>query len=372
MMKKPNMRGFVMGYAQMIGKTKKPKASEESTDLKKSAKGTVGMVVTKRTEVIKEQPKEEFQLVEKAHRLYLHNPSRLLVRCVGEKYKAVGYLPEHSNTADILDFHQVRVAIEHRFEVGQEEFPKFNTMEDLKNYDTRYKFSHAFRFNLAAGMNVDTMYGIKGSKVFFQDGSSDALNTYIAGSKALALFLDELKAVGIFTLKECDDADKKRMYNFKPNDTDVFILNSDKDTRTKLGDIDVVKSTAKNIADLLQNRFDIPPCQIAVDANGNFILTAHCLYSILNGEYYIHPQFGDLVLSGTYLRTIEFVKSKVKRNDFPNSQQYRYEQIIGTKVRKIQERIEKYATRGFKPIGLDIVGTNVAAMLHVTYYKREY
>lgn len=109
------------------------------------------------------------------------------------------------------------------------------------------------------------------------------------------------------------------MKEFTPNDTDIFILNCKKESRTKYHDMDVVHKTSKTIEEFLQH-VDLPPSQVVytmINQQAVFYTTYHCLYSLLTGKYFL-PE---------YLETADVLRKDTHINFW--------------------KRVDKYQRRGF-------------------------
>ena len=74
--------------------------------------------------------------------------------------------------------------------------------------------------------------------------------------------------------------------SFTANDTDIFIMNSNIQTRVQLGNIDFVYTRDKTPGDVISH-FDLPCCRAATNAKFEFWISSHCLYALMKGIYYM-------------------------------------------------------------------------------------
>ncbi len=191
----------------------------------------------------------------------------------------------------------------------------------------------------------------------------DTEEVWMAGSKPLESFVRLLGAY----LKT------KLTYDIKASDTDIFFLNSDKDCRMQFDKVDIIKSTKKNVEDLITS-FDLPPCQIAINCKDEVVLTDHCLYAILTGRYYIHykldqvcslfnPSGSEQVSDPTFESVLTFVKETLG-----SSAGHVTDNVIRTKLKKLAYRIMKYKSRGFQSIPVNFIPTKLISVLALSYY----
>lgn len=350
MMKLPHMKRIIMGYP----KAKRREDCEE--------------VVTTVT---------NFTLLQKygSSSIFLHIPTKLVLQSTGDRHKACGYVLPGTSDAQLLDAEHAKLALDHGFLVDSNliHLPDIHSLEQLTDPKVVKNFIDSFDVLIKSDLTVDKVYYIKSCTETPSHGDvskNDRTNTYIAGSKALHTLRDQLMTLKIPIIKS-DDGCKKSFEQFKANDTDIFILNADSDSRVMVLDVDIIKSTAKNISELIKDKFDIPPCQVAIDYKGDFIMTSHCLYSILTGYYYLHPIFTLPDISTYMTKATKFVKSKVLQSSLPVGLCDRYNSVIENKLRKLHKRIAKYRDRGFASIPDDGITTNVVLMLRLDHYNRE-
>lgn len=156
-------------------------------------------------------------------------------------------------------------------------------------------------------------------------------SNYIGGSTAINKFIGLLKAAqeGAYERGLRGAGLHLDIVNeFKRNDIDIFILNAEKDTRTKYDGIDVVHKTASTINEFLAN-VDLPVSQIIytmIDGQPVFWITYHCLYTILTSKYYL-PSY---LLNKN--RFIEF---------------WKWDSGVDELLEKFYNRVNKYEDRGF-------------------------
>ena len=370
MLKNPTLRDFIMEYA----KTHKPKI----VDVVPPPTTKVVSPVDLPTDLIDASASGTFKEFVACNGLkyYEHIPSRLVVK----QNVAIGFRSGSSNVINPLNPEKVQLAAVFGFRVIKE-LPAINRMGNLKAGLIK-EYVDLFDDRIRHNLSVHKIYRIEGTGAAIRDetaSKSDQENIYIAGSKALTTFRDQLyknsfegelkKAFG----QSVNLTRIKQFNEFKATDTDLFILNSEVENRMALLDVDVVKSKSKSIEKLLECSFDLPPCQIAIDYKGDFIMTAHCLYSIITVNYYMPPEFSYMPMaSDVPVSTIRFVKSHVKPEDLPLTLRSNYDTIIKNKLRKIRSRMKKYEKRGFYVLGYGMVDADVTSILRLDYYVNNF
>jgi len=175
-----------------------------------------------------------------------------------------------------------------------------------------------------------------------------AEKTYISGSFALEKFINYMK-----TKDEIKKYYHLDLCDIKHNDIDIFMLNSKEDHHFKMDKVDLVYTSKKTIQDVLNN-FDLPCVRVAIDYNGNFIVSSHCITAILTGVYFLP----SILCNNNFTNDIV--------NDLHSKLTGVNLSIIRCKLTKIFNRIEKYKKRGFDPI-YDIDITNHVIFNNETY-----
>lgn len=154
----------------------------------------------------------------------------------------------------------------------------------------------------------------------------------IAGSAALLAFINELKYNPKISTPVIEQ--------FISNDTDIFMLNSDRKLRYISGSTDIVHVTNKTVESLLLN-FDLPCCRVATNSNGDFWISEQCLYALYTKTYYL-PK---------YMENFEQYKNVVKNLDanmfFHGKNEYTKHCSIEFLYKRFVERTDKYKKRGF-------------------------
>lgn len=384
MLKNPVLKSFIMKYAE----THKSKvgAAVPIPPSTSTIKAVSPVKVTTSTQVptdLMDTSKDFKEFVAcNGLKYYEHVPSHLVVKRNGGMYNAVGYRCADSNIISPLNPGKVELATKYGFKVI-DELPDINFIGDLKA-DLLKRYVKIFDERTFSTLSVDKIYRIKGTTGTIQPSDiskSDRNNVYIAGSKALTTFRDQLKQNVTHPFDEerkkafgsvCEDRIRK-FNEFKATDTDVFILNSEVESRMVLLDVDVVRSKSKSIEDLLERNFDLPPCRIAIDHKGDFIMTAHCLYSIITVNYYMHPEFIHLSLSSDIPdSTVSLVRSKIKPSTSTRGLPSNFDTIMRGKLRNIQSRMMKYQKRGFVAWADGGIDAGVASVLHLDYYLSDF
>jgi hypothetical protein len=265
------------------------------------------------------------------------------------------------------------------------ELPDVRSIGDL-NAGLLKEYTSIFEERIGNGVSVRKIYYIRGipcERYTTAVAPRDII--YVAGSKALVTFREQASKMMIGGRYNFDEERSiafgesfnkgrikqiKQFNEFKAQDTDLFILKSNVESRMTICDVDVITSKATSISDLLENNFDLPPCQIAIDYKGDFIMTAHCLYSLISFNYFMHPKLSCLdCLCGVPDSTLTFVKDKIHKDKLPQHLQGCYDRLILGKLNKVQARIKKYKTRGFSPLPYDVVETSLIPVLHLNYYE---
>lgn len=248
---------------------------------------------------------------------YLHTPSNIIVTKKDGKWIATG-INVNGIGAPLDTCHKALVE-KHGFELDPKtvtspasiELPKSISCNFFESSESVTDFINIFKRRVDSDLSINMDYKItlgRGGTNLYDDAHTegfkkDAPNIYIAGSRALMLFHESL----------CRKMSLSKVFKWKSfvtGDTDIFVLNSDSDHHIKLFDVDIVKSTAKTVSELLNSRFDLPPCQIAVDYKGTFTLTAHCLYSLLTGKYYFHSSLIGISV-GDFSKAKPFIFGKI-------------------------------------------------------------
>ena len=208
--------------------------------------------------------------------------------------------------------------------------PKIETLDDIYN-----KQKEVIKY-VESNKDKDHIYFIKSKGryergTFMQGVFEVKSDFYIAGSAALNKF-NEIPCK------------KHRSYgkSFEPGDTDIFIVNSDRKFRSQFGSTDIVYTRDKTIEDLLLN-FDLPCCRVATNPNGDYWISAQCLYAILTGKYFL-PEY--LLSIGSFYPMIEKYPGeelkKESKEKIIKSAEYLHKRLL--------DRIEKYSKRGFTAV----------------------
>lgn len=238
--------------------------------------------------------------------------------------------------------------------------PEINSMDFFKDPKAVKEFIEAF------DARIQKIYRIKLDTPILHRllNTEDFEGVWMAGSKSLESFIKLLNHYLTTKVK----------YDIKANDTDIFFLNSDKDYRMQFEDVDIIKSTKKDVVELITS-FDLAPCQIAINCKNEVVLTAHCLYAILTGKYYLHTKINQLYICGAtggsmapehiVKDTLKFIEGKLgdEVSTLPSS-------TLKNKIKKIQFRIMKYVSRGFTPTSLDDMPTDLVAVFNIKYFTQ--
>ena len=213
---------------------------------------------------------------------------------------------------------------------GIHQIPKIETLDDIYN-----KQKEVVEY-VESNKDKDHIYFIKGKGryergTYMQGVFEVKSDFYIAGSAALNKFNEV----------PCKKY-RSHVKSFDPGDTDIFIVNSDRKFRSQFGSTDIVYTRDKTIEDLLLN-FDLPCCRIATNPNGDYWISAQCLYAILTGKYFLP---GYLLSFGTFYPMIgkypgEELKKESKEKII-KSAEYLHKRLL--------DRIEKYSKRGFTAV----------------------
>ena len=127
---------------------------------------------------------------------------------------------------------------------------------------------------------------------------------------------------------------KDKMNNWRPGDVDTFFLNMPQQFRQKLSFTDLVHVKAKTPEELLMN-FDLPCCRVAVNTRYDIWVSAHALYAVMTGKYYLP----------LYLKTKEGFSALLAQHKanpvLHEAEDFLYDRFTG--------RVDKYKTRGFTP-----------------------
>jgi hypothetical protein len=132
--------------------------------------------------------------------------------------------------------------------------------------------------------------------------------------------------------------------NWKPKDTDIFLLGSSSDNRFYKTDynLDIVHSTSKTCQDLIL-AFDLPCCRVAYDFNFTFYVSIQTLAAIFSGKMYLPKYFETELQFKQILDKHSTIKKDWEKNTFiPN---FYYNKL----AKRLQERIKKYRSRGYAP-----------------------
>jgi len=120
---------------------------------------------------------------------------------------------------------------------------------------------------------------------------------------------------------------------FKPGDTDIFFINSSEHYRFQTGNIDFVYTKIDSVENLLLN-FDLPCCRAGFNHEEAFYISAHCLYSILTGSYFL-PVFLD---------DKKAFKAIMKENGVDDGNNWHSSSYL---FERLHTRIATYQSRGF-------------------------
>lgn len=201
--------------------------------------------------------------------------------------------------------------------------------------------------------------------------NATSANVCIAGSYALYELLTKAIHPSVGALK-C---------NFEPSDIDIFILGEPGPYHKVFGHTDLVHCPEKTVEELLMN-FDLPVCRVATNSHLDYWISIQALNSIINRVYYM-PEYCRYLKSFTDF--IVKYREPVLNSDEPyyiggmpvdrlpaeiNHALHRIEKI---QFDRLQERIKKYASRGFNVIWIskEKVLPWVRQRFHYAVWKQE-
>lgn len=131
--------------------------------------------------------------------------------------------------------------------------------------------------------------------------------------------------------------------NWKPTDTDIFLLDSSKNSRFNVFgySIDIVHTTDKDPIELISN-FDLPCCRVAYDFNYTYYVSIQALAAIFSRKMYLPKYFETKYMFETILD-----KSSTVKKDYVDNQWIKswYNRLYN----RLSDRIKKYQSRGFAP-----------------------
>ena len=246
---------------------------------------------------------------------------------------------------------------------ANEEFPGIKTMEGIFECKTWDNVAEL------AKKGKDKLYVIPSLRdVFYAAPPSPGIVCCISGSYALRKLVNELI---MFDDGSNSDENCRQYYGrlsnltFKNGDIDTYLLNQKMNHHYKIDIVDHIYSTAKTIEELIMD-FDLPCNRVAIDAHGNYHVTAQCLYSIMHGKYFLPKEFLNLDRLKSKVKQDKNITNKLKENyeelcnyaksaeisagmdHLINAGPKEYiERLIDLKCRKSVERIKKYTDRGF-------------------------
>ena len=158
--------------------------------------------------------------------------------------------------------------------------------------------------------------------------------------------------------------------DWKANDTDLFLLNSGKHARGLKAGVDLVETPVATVGELLL-KFDLPCCRAAIDAvSGEMWISAQCIIAIHTGRYNLPSYVRDLrEFSNVVHHSIMLERARMLGGTSINLDQAF---IDGKHVHKFlwtrtQERIVKYASRGFEPNFIE-TSQLVVGLVHRFHY----
>ena len=127
---------------------------------------------------------------------------------------------------------------------------------------------------------------------------------------------------------------RETMREWRPSDVDTFFLGMPCQFRQKLAFTDLVHVKEKTPEELLMH-FDLPCCRVAINTRYDIWVSAHALYAVMTGKYYLP----------LYLKTKESFSSLLAQHKanpvLHDAESYLYERFTG--------RVDKYKKRGFTP-----------------------
>jgi hypothetical protein len=159
----------------------------------------------------------------------------------------------------------------------------------------------------------------------FAKGNYDN-TTCVAGSSALNRLLINLK----------------KMPKWMPNDSDIFMLGCDDNSRLNMGLLDFVHTKDKTPQELLL-RFDLPCCRVGYDLNMTWYVSIQAFASIFTGEMYLPSYCESELKMKSFVTEVSSIK-----NEYRHHSKEVFNAIYRNQYEKLSLRIAKYERRGFK------------------------
>lgn len=163
----------------------------------------------------------------------------------------------------------------------------------------------------------------------------------IGGSSALAL-------VSTLLFNHCLPKPPNQV-SWSANDCDIFLLNqtmNDKDpNKRRIPPVEFIAVPCKTVDELLVS-FDLPCCRVATNTGtfvGDWWISLHAMYAIITGNYPIP----------LYLQSQDAFTQKLKTLATESQASHLLLDSIRDVWTRFQERLDKYETRGMKPIWVD-------------------
>lgn len=200
-------------------------------------------------------------------------------------------------------------------------FQKFLIAFIQKNPDIDF----VYRFDLSNVGKESAAWSLQGLKHLAKMSPDSVKGVFVAGSAALH-YMDEYY--------------HGNKVNWKSNDVDLFYLGCESNNRMQgPGCLDFVFCKEKTIHEVLLN-FDLPCCRVGFDFKYSFYISAQALVALFTGKMYLPSYFSD---------GHEFVK-KLQEYNFVDQGKSYYDGIHRMIVGRLNERIKKYQSRGFKSV----------------------
>ena len=150
---------------------------------------------------------------------------------------------------------------------------------------------------------------------------------------------------------------------WQPEDTDVFFFSRAKPARRKMGHVDLVDVKETNVEQLLLS-FDLPCCRIATDTTHRWWVSLQCINAMLAHTYtlpeYMHEKksFVQQFISTVCAQRASSSQAQAQVASTPLFVPSEGEQSITNEYaslfyERLQERIRKYESRGFRVCWID-------------------
>ena len=159
----------------------------------------------------------------------------------------------------------------------------------------------------------------------FAKGNYDN-TTCVAGSSALNRLLINLK----------------KMPKWLPNDSDIFMLGCDDNSRLNMGLLDFVHTKDTTPQELLL-RFDLPCCRVGYDLNMTWYVSIQAFAAIFTGEMYLPSYCMTELKMKSFVTEVSSIKYEYKHHS-----EKTFAAIYSNQYEKLSLRIAKYERRGFK------------------------